>query len=109
VTVRDWIVGQQPRPPRVLTEQVLAALGPDADAPESETGERCLAAAARALEGLLADSRFGRESALQLLVVDALTTYAFEHASAGNASRDSLRQFAERGTHLLARLSLQGV
>jgi hypothetical protein len=107
VTVRDWIERHLPAPPPALAAQLLSALGSDADADESTTAERCLAAAARLLDGLLAEHRFGRESALDLLTVDALTTYAFEHASHAGASRDELEAFARRAAQALGQLTSQ--
>lgn len=108
MTVREWIAGRTPPPPS-LANRILAVLGADADADESEAAEICLAAAARALDALLAESRFARDSALELLAIDALTTYAYEHAS---SSRDGVRRletFAARGTELLGRLVTQRV
>jgi hypothetical protein len=109
VTVREWIARRTPPPPSSLSTQILALLGDDAGANESETAEVCLGAAARALDGLLARNRFARDSALELLAVDALTTYAYEHAS---LSRDGARRvevLAAHGTELLGRLTTQRV
>ena len=47
--VRDWINARTPPPPAALQQQALAALGRDAEAPESRTADVCLGAAARAL------------------------------------------------------------
>jgi hypothetical protein len=109
VTVRDWIAGRSSRVPRALTERILSALGDDAEANESRTGELCLAAAARSLDGLLTDNRHGRDGALDLLAIDALTTYSFEHASQSGNSAAALRAFADRGSRLLGQLVTQRV
>lgn len=107
MTVRDWIARRAPPPPPALTEQVLALLGADADASESRAGELCLAAATRSLDALLSENRFGRDSALELLAIDALTTYAFEHASLSMDREHELASLTERGTHMLGQLVTQ--
>lgn len=109
MTVREWIARRTPAPPPTLTRQVLAALGTDADADEAHTADICLDAAARALDGLLSENRFARDSALDLLAIDALTTYAYEHASLARESRKALQALAERGTRLLGQLMAQRV
>lgn len=109
MTVREWITRRAPQAPQTLIARILAALGPDADADVSGAAEVCLAAATRALDGLLSESRFSRESALDLLTVDALTTFAFEHASQSGGNVEELEALAARGTHLLGQLMSQRV
>jgi hypothetical protein len=109
VTVREWIIRRTPAPPASLTERLLTVLGPDADSDESRTAEICLTAAARALDALLSGGRFARDSALELLVIDALTTYAYEHASLQPNSGAALEALAHRGTQLLGQLMTQRV
>ena len=108
MTVRDWIRNRKPAPPTALNDHVLAALGNDANEPESRTAEVCLAAASRQLDGLLAEGRFERESALDLLTVDSLTTYAFEHAS-GRGDQQHLLALVEESAHRLGQLITQRV
>lgn len=105
MTVRDWIARRSPPAPGTLRQAVSAALGRDADADEVRTADVCLAAAARLLEQILADQRFGRESALDLLTADALTTYAYEYAAA-TADAD-LAALARRGAATIAQLLTQ--
>lgn len=109
MTVREWIIRRTPAPPSSLTRQVLALLGPDAQADEGQTAEICLVAAARALDGLLSENRFARESAVELLAIDALTTYAYEYASQARESDKKLHALAARGTQLLGQLMTQRV
>lgn len=90
-------------------QHVLAALGAEADAPERETAQRCLNAAERLLSSIVAEERFSRDGAVDLLTVDALTTYALEHASSVVKERSELMDFARRGTQALGRLSEQHV
>ena len=88
---------------------MLALLADDADADAAETADVCLAVAARALDALLAEGRFARESALGLLAIDALTTYAYEHASQSRSGTQRVETLAARGTELLGRLATQRV
>jgi hypothetical protein len=108
VTVGDWIASRAPQPPPALSREVLEALGAEAHLPESRASEVCLAAAARSLDGLLVDARFTRDNALELLAIDALTTYAFEHASESAAARE-LEALATRGLRVFGQLTAQRV
>jgi hypothetical protein len=80
VTIRDWLAHREPSPPRVLRERVealvLAAPGHDGDPAAS-----LLAAAESALAQLSRRAPDDRTTALDLLAVDALVTYAFEYAA----------------------------
>jgi hypothetical protein len=109
VTIRDWITNRTAQAPAALLEQILAALGPDADAKESRTAELCLASAARALDALLSENRFGRDTALELLAIDALTTLAFEYASQTAASQEDLAALATQSARTLGQLATQRV
>jgi hypothetical protein len=82
VTVAEWISARSSRAPAELSRQVLQSLGVDAQLDSSETGRACIEAARRSLSALVTERRFDRDSALDLLAVDALTTWAFEHAAA---------------------------
>jgi uncharacterized membrane protein len=99
VTVREWLDARTPPPPAALREGVCAALGDACEADETQTTRVCLGAAERALRAILDSQRFDRDGALDLLVVDALTTYAFEYASLsrssdlGSVANDGVRQF----------------
>jgi hypothetical protein len=107
MTVRDWVELRTPRPPAALVQRMFEFLGADVSSDAQETAELCLAAAERALSSLVETGRFGRDSALDLLAIDALTTYAFEHASKSPISEPELLRFTERGAQLLGRLMLQ--
>jgi hypothetical protein len=79
VTIRDWLAHREPSPPRVLRERVenlaLAALDP------ADPAASLLAAAESALGQLARRAADDRATALDLLAIDALVTYAFEHAA----------------------------
>lgn len=108
MTVREWIEQRAAQPPASLTRQVIAMLGTDAGAEESRTAEACLSAAVRALEALVEERRFARDDAAELLAIDALTTYAFEHASERGDAR-TLAALSEKGTTLFGQLMAQRV
>lgn len=99
MTVRDWLDARTPSPPAALTEGVCAALGDACDADVAQTTRVCLGAAERALRAILESQRFDRSGALDLLVVDALTTYAYEYASLtrsqelGRVANEGVRRF----------------
>jgi hypothetical protein len=105
VTVRDWIVGRASAVPSELTTQILALLGTDAEKGAERAAELCLSAATRSLDGLLAGGRYGRDSALYLLAIDALTTYAFEHACEAGKP-ESVRALAIDGARAVSQLSI---
>ena len=107
MTVRDWLEARSTTAPQSLTQRMIDFLGDDANAPDSETPRVCVRAAARELEALVNEGRFGRESALDLLVVDALMTHAFEYASQ-NATAD-IEAVASSSARLLASLTAQRV
>lgn len=100
MTVQGWLDSRLP-PPAALKNGVRAALGEDAAADAERTSQVCLRAAERALRAMIEERRFGREGALDLLVIDALTTYAYEYASVASSSdvaiaaAEGIRQFGD--------------
>jgi hypothetical protein len=82
VTLGDWLRDRTPVPPPRLAARLEQSLGERCQASETQAPELCIAAAEELLGGLLARETTGRESALDLLTVDALVTYAFEAAAA---------------------------
>jgi hypothetical protein len=78
--LREWLETRTPAPPPRLLQRIVEVLGPDA---ESEANWRAMVdAGERLLRELTAGRTLGRESALDLLTVDALVTYALECAAA---------------------------
>lgn len=94
MTVADWIRRREAGAPAELVAGMVDALGDDKDADESKVASACLAAAVRELRTIVDERRFGRDAAAELLVVDALTTCALEHASETAADVASLHRFA---------------
>jgi hypothetical protein len=81
VTLGLWLSERSADVPPRLTARIDEALGPRRAAPYAEATVQCLDAAEVLLRDLLSREATGRESALDLLTVDALVTYAFEAAS----------------------------
>jgi hypothetical protein len=81
VILRDWLRQRTPTPPADLLARVQETLGARCDEDAGHASELCVAAAEELLRELLARPSTGRDSALDLLTVDALATYAFEAAS----------------------------
>jgi len=100
-SLREWLATRDLQPPAALRERLQRALGTTADTPLDEAPERLLDAAEGIVASLIAGNATTRESALDLLVADALVTYAFE-AGADDVGR--LVERAERATERIARL-----
>ena len=73
-----WLGSRTPPPPAALTERVTAMTAEHGGAAPVES---LLASAEAAMAALLHDGCLTRGSALDLLAVDALVTYAFEAAA----------------------------
>lgn len=80
-TVGEWVANITPRPPAALAERLQALLAPFAERPVDSVPESCLEAGERLLDELLASGSTSRGTALDLLAVDALVTYAFQEAA----------------------------
>jgi hypothetical protein len=81
VILAEWLSQRTPTPPTELSARIQQTLGARCNADASAASELCVAAAAELLRELRSRPSTGRESALDLLTVDALVTYAFEAAS----------------------------
>jgi hypothetical protein len=81
MTLREWLRERAPIAPADLLARVQQALGNRGDADAANAWSVCSEAAEELLRELLRRPSTGRESAVDLLTVDALATYAFEAAS----------------------------
>jgi hypothetical protein len=81
MTVGEWLAQRQPAPPAALLARIEAVLGDAWAYGADAASEACLHAAERVVTELLRGDCASRESALDLLVADALVTYAFEAAA----------------------------
>ena len=80
-TVGSWIASIEPRPPAALAARLEQLLAPFAMRRREDVPEACLEAGERLLDELLASGSTSRGTALDLLAVDALVTYAFQAAA----------------------------
>ena len=81
MTVLAWLQARTPPPPAAMLARVVKALGTRAGEDAAQSSALCLDAATELLDELLTQDPLGRESAIDLLAVDALVTYAFEAAA----------------------------
>jgi hypothetical protein len=82
VTIADWIAGRDPAAPRALLERLHALLpeqpGVGTAPDDAVQPEVLIRTATDVVARLLRERATTRDSALDLLVADALATYAFE-------------------------------
>jgi hypothetical protein len=89
VILKTWLHERRPAPPARLAGRIEEVLGTRCEADGAGAFAHCLDAAEGLLNDLVARPSAGRESALDLLTVDALVTYAFEAAAEVPASIES--------------------
>jgi hypothetical protein len=95
--VAAWVRERSPAPPAPLLSRIDEMLS--AHATEGAPADALLDIAVSVMPELLRDGCLTRQSALDLLAVDALVTYAFEAASEDPATLD------DRSTTALARIA----
>ena len=98
-TVGDWLLALQPSPPRALAVRLSELLAPYLKLPAQQAADSCLEAGEQLLDTLLASGSTSRGSALDLLAVDALVTYAFQ------ATADDPRRLESRAARAMARIA----
>ena len=96
MTVGAWLHERTPAPPDRLLRSIEIALGDRLAASRADVSDHCVDVAVCLLRDLLTRPTAGRDSALDLLTVDALVTYAFEAAAAEPASLDARARAAAR-------------
>jgi hypothetical protein len=99
MSVGDWLRARTPAPPDRLLQRLDHVLAARRDDDASRASDHLLDAADELLRDLLHRPTAGRESALDLLTVDALVTYAFE------AAGDDPDTVGERAAHAMHRLA----
>lgn len=100
MTVRDWIESRRPAPPPEMALRIIQSLGDRARMDARDVAAACLDAAVDQLQSLLATDSVKRESAIELLAVDALATYAFE------AAADTIDRLDDDATEAMVRLAV---
>ncbi len=99
VTVGEWLTRLEPTPPDALLRRLQELLAEDVSRPAAEVPEACLTAGERLLDNLLQSGSTSRATALDLLAVDALVTYAFE------AAADDPTRIVARATAAMQRIA----
>ncbi len=98
---RDWLADREPSPPRVLRERIEALALAVPGQPEAPAGS-LLAAAEEALARIARHPDGDRATAVDLLAVDALVTYALESAA---EHPEAIPEFSERAMARLSRVA----
>lgn len=98
-TVGEWIDRIDPAPPTALHARLRDLLAASATRPAGEVPEACLEAGEQLLDRLLASGSTSRDTALDLLAVDSLVTYAFQ------AAADDPARMEERAARAMARIA----
>ena len=98
-TVGEWLSSLQPPPPLALVERLRSVLEPYANEPVSAVPDVCLRTGEAMLEALLTSGSTSRGTALDLLAIDALVTYAFE------AAADAPADFEARAANAMQRIA----
>ena len=80
MTVQQWFGTRQPAQPPALAQRIAELAG--AASEEGDVPGQLLSAAEQALRTILTTGNASRDSALDVLAIDALVTYAFEAAAA---------------------------
>ena len=86
MTLDQWLRERTPVPPSRLLARIQELLGDRREQEARAAAELCLDTAEELLRELIARPSMGRDVALDLLAVDALTTYAFEAAASDTES-----------------------
>ncbi len=101
-TVEAWLRAADPPPPTRLAARINDAVGASRTQAVADAPDVCLDAGTSLLRDIVARLTAGRESALDLLAVDALVTYAFE------AAADAPGTVRQRALDAIARLAAAG-
>jgi len=99
VPLHDWLRSRVPEPPRDLASRIAAMTAGTAGAPVAPHASALLDAGEAAMGTVLQGGCLTRQSALDLLAVDAIVTYAFE------AAADDPDRLEERAAEALARIA----
>jgi hypothetical protein len=98
-TVGEWIATVHPAPPPALHHRLQQLLTDGASRPVQEVPEACLEAGEQLLDALLTCGSTSRATALDLLAVDSLVTYAFQ------AAADDPSRIEERASRAMVRIA----
>lgn len=105
-TVGEWFASLQPPPPAALADELRQLLVHAAGRPATAVPEVCLEIGEKLLEELMKSGSTQRATALTLLAVDSLVTYAFEAASSDPTRMEARASGAMKRIAELAERSL---
>lgn len=94
MTLGEWLDARDPAPPAALADALRAELGAELDLPIANAPGALLEAGERVLERVLKAEPQTPAVAPDLLLADALVTYAFEAVAESAADADRLAQEA---------------
>ena len=95
----DWLASRTPAPPPPLAERITSIVARSHRSVDAVPTDALLDAGENAMRTVLADGCLTRPSAMELLAVDAVVTYAFE------AAADDPAQLEDRAAEALARIA----
>ena len=98
-TLTDWLASRAPEPPSQLAERIASAVARSHHSADAVPADALIDAGEGAMQAVLAEGCLTRPSALDLLAVDAIVTYAFE------AAADHPEQLEDRAAEALARIA----
>jgi hypothetical protein len=96
VTLGEWLDSRTPAAPAALADALRAELASELDAPFAEAPGALLRAGERVLERVLRAEPQTPDVAPDLLLADALVTYAFEAVAESAAGAEQLADEAMR-------------
>lgn len=99
VPLDDWLTSREPEPPHQLASRIAAMTTRTSGAPSLSHADELVGAGEAAMRTVLQGGCLTRSSALELLAVDAIVTYAFE------AAADEPDQLEDRAADALARIA----
>ena len=94
MTLGEWLDARDPAPPPALADALRSELAAELDAPFADAPGALLKAGERVLERVLRAEPQTPAIAPDLLLADALVTYAFEAVAASAADADHLAREA---------------
>lgn len=101
IDVAEWLSSRKPAPPEELSERIASLVGHARVTDFPAVADLFVSQASELLENLGAD----RSAATDLLVADALITYAMEAAA---ENHDDIEPVAARATAAIARVASSG-
>jgi hypothetical protein len=96
VTISDWLDAREPQPPDALAARIRAALGAAAASGKESLAPRFIELAEAIARSVVDHGGSDRSAASDLLLADALVTYAFEYAAESRLDGVELVELAAR-------------